>query len=1000
VTLHPPPQIDQLQRGQRESRPVMSEFLPAGFEPPPCPRDLAERPALLGRLARGLEGRLTLVSAPAGYGKTTLLSAWVRQSRHPVCWLALDEGHDDLARFVRLMVLAVQSVAPTAGESTLRLARQEALPPPAAIAATLTDDLEAMPGSLVIVIDDYQLIRDPAVHALIASLLFQGPEHLHLAIGTREDPPLPIATLRARGLLGEVRMPQLAFTPDESRDFLERALGGRANDETVARMVASAHGWVTALQTFARAASSVRPGADASGDCLPGAHAHLSQTVLSEVLEQQPTDVRQMLPRLSVPEMLTDSLCQVLLGDDGPSDGCDRLLSDLERRGCFLERVPDRPGWYRFHPLLREMLAARLAAAVAPEEIVTLHRRASDWLGDAGQVEVAIHHALAGGAPEIVASIVASVIETAMNDEQFARMSAWVDAVPTSLVEREPWLLLCRGVCLLLDGNVQAGLADCASAERLLDGSSYRRERDAPGNLGALIDTVRCAGYETLGDATAAIQHGQRALVALPPTAIFARATAARAVASARRRIGSTANTDSSFQRTIADLFASGHAGIALTELGQRYLERGILGEAAGCLDQAIAETSPSHRPLSHVRALIARAKIAYERDDLSLAARLFHRALASPAVDLAPEIVGARLGLAGCAHAEGDTPTARSHVEAALALTDAGRAAAYHQAGRVFAALLAAEDRDFVAARGWLVLAGSVPLADARMLCEMPAIPRARVLVRLGDPSSLARALETITDIVAQYEGAGSHGLLVPALVVRATALAASSDRDAARAALDRALEIGRHEQFARAFLDSGPALALLLKDRLRRAPDDEYAADLLARLVLRHADAENPVTLSPFAQSTLRPFAVLRACPELAEGVDCAKHLTGCTGRVGEILRFAQDDRVGAQDHILSPCPQHGGRKAADLIEWPSPVVGSDTVSPKLAADLLTDRELDVLELLEARLSNKEIAVRLVISTPTVKRHAANVYRKLGVPGRRQAVRRAHALSLIPRR
>ena len=269
MTLHPPPQIDQPQIGQREAWPVLSAILPARFEPPPCPRDLVARPALLGRLARGLEGRLTLVSAPAGYGKTTMLSAWARQSPHPVCWLALDEGDDDLARFVRLMVRAVQSVVAAGGQATLRLAHREELPPPAAIAARLTDDLDAVPGPLLIVIDDYHLIRDPAVHALITSLLFQAPEHVHLAIGTREDPPLPIATLRARDQLGEVRMPQLAFTPDESRVFLERALGRIANDEMVTRMVASAHGWVTALESFAWATSSVRPGTAASDDWLP-----------------------------------------------------------------------------------------------------------------------------------------------------------------------------------------------------------------------------------------------------------------------------------------------------------------------------------------------------------------------------------------------------------------------------------------------------------------------------------------------------------------------------------------------------------------------------------------------------------------------------------------------------------------------------------------------------------------------------------------------------------
>ena len=645
--------------------------------------------------------------------------------------------------------------------------------------------------------------------------------------------------------------------------------------------------------------------------------------------------------------------------------------------------------------MLRETLAAHLAEAVAPEEIATLHRRASDWLGDAGQVEAAIHHALVGGAPENVARIVAAVIETAMNDEQFTRMAAWVDAVPPPLVEREPWLLLCRAVCLLLDGSIQAGLADCARAERLLlDGSSCAPDRDAPGNLCALIDTVRCAGYETLGDPEAAIEGGQHALATLPPSAIFARVTAARAVASARRQIWSTANADSGFQRTIADLLVSGHTGIVLTHLGQHYREQGLIGEAAGCFDLAIADTGPSHRPLSHVRALIARAKIAYEHDDLPLAARLFQRALASQDVDRAPEVVGALIGLAACAQADGDTSTARSHVKAALALTDAGRAPAYHQAGRVLAALLAAEDGDFVAARGWLVLAGSVPLSDARMLREMPATTRARVLVRLGDPSSLARALESTAGIIALHEGAGSHGLLVPALVVRATALAASSHRDAARAALDRALEIGRHERFARAFLDSGSALAPLLKDRLYRAPDDEYAADLLARLALRHADAEHHVILSVAKNlPTVQGCEILRCAQD--DMVDAQDDRVGAQDdRVG-----AQDDKMGVQDHMLSPCPQHGGGKAVDLIEWPSLVVGSATASPKLAADLLTDRELDVLELLEARLSNKEIAVRLVISTPTVKRHAANVYRKLGVPGRRQAVRRAHALSLIPR-
>src|SRR5215211_4399452 len=367
---------------------------------------LVPRPRLSERLSRGTESALTLVSAPAGFGKTTLLAEWLAAApadERSAAWLSLDQRDNDPALFWTYLIAALQTAAHGVGAGALSLL-QSPQPPIEAVLATLLNDLHAISDDVVLVLDDYHVIDARDVQDGMAFLLGHLPPQIHLVIASRADPALPLARLRARRELVEIRAADLRFTPEEAATYLNGVMGLELTARDVAALEGRTEGWIAALQL---AALSMQGRDDIAGFIagFAGEDRYIVDYLVEEVLQRQPDDVRSFLLQTSVLGRLNGSLCDVVTGRDGGR----AMLEALDRGNLFLVPLDDRRRWYRYHHLFADVLQAHLLDE-QPDVAPSLHRRASVWHAENGDRSEAVDHALAGGDFERAADLIEPAI--------------------------------------------------------------------------------------------------------------------------------------------------------------------------------------------------------------------------------------------------------------------------------------------------------------------------------------------------------------------------------------------------------------------------------------------------------------------------------------------------------------------------------------------------------------------------------------------------------------
>src|SRR2546422_6002725 len=369
------------------STPILATKL---YIPPPPPK-VVLRPRLIERLNEGLHRKLTLISAPAGFGKTTLVSKWVASCDRQVAWLSLDEGDSDPTRFLTYLVAALRTIAPNIGEGVLGVLQSPQPPPTETILTALLNEITTIPDNFVLVLDDYHVIDAKPVDQALTYLVEHLPPQMHLVIATREDPALPLARLRAGGHLTEVRAVDLRFTPSEAAAFLNQVMGLSLSAADIAALEDHTEGWIAGLQL---AALSMQGHQDVPGfiRAFAGDHRYIVDYLVEEVLQRQPAPVRSFLLQTAILDRLSGPLCDAVTGQE---KGNVRLEA-LEHGNFFVVALDDTRHWYRYHHLFAEVLSAHLLAE-QPDQVATLHRRASAWYKQHGSVADAIRHALAAG---------------------------------------------------------------------------------------------------------------------------------------------------------------------------------------------------------------------------------------------------------------------------------------------------------------------------------------------------------------------------------------------------------------------------------------------------------------------------------------------------------------------------------------------------------------------------------------------------------------------------
>jgi LuxR family maltose regulon positive regulatory protein len=590
---------------------------------PPLRPNAVPRPWLVARLNAGLRHgqgvgrRLTLISAAAGCGKTTLLSAWVAECGHPVAWLSLDAGDSDPIRFLAYLIAALQTLAPGIGAGVLTALQAPQPPAQEALLTALLNDVATIPHPFLLVLDDYHALDSPPVDLAVAFLLEHLPPQMHLVIATREDPPLPMARLRARDQLTELRAADLRFTPDETVTFLNQAMGLNLSAAEIATLEARTEGWIAGLHL---AALSLQGRADKASfiETFSGSHRFVLDYLVEEVLHRQSAAVQAFLLRTAILDRLCGPLCDAVL-HAAPASG-QATLADLERTNLFIVPLDNEQRWYRYHHLFGDLLRQRLHQQ-QPEVVTELHLRASIWY-EAHDLELeAFHHAAAANDVARAARLLDGRGMPLLFRGAAQPVLGWLATLPSAVLDAHPALWVTYASALLFVQQVTGVEAKLTAAEAVLpDDDPDATVRDLLGHIAVIRATVAVTQH----DAATIMAQAQRALAYLHPQNLPVRAATTWALGYASFLQGDRVAAARAYREALAASEASGHFIITLmATLGLGEIAEGAnrLHLAAEHYQRALVLSGDPPLPIACV-AHLGLARLHYAWHDLEAAAQ------------------------------------------------------------------------------------------------------------------------------------------------------------------------------------------------------------------------------------------------------------------------------------------------------------------------------------------------------------------------------------------
>lgn len=491
----------------------------------PKPRqDLISRPRLFEKLNAGLDKKLTLISAPAGFGKSTLLSDWIHQSEEDVVWFSLDKGDNDQARLFTYLIAALNKaevIKTPVGRGVLEMLKSPQPPSYVDILTALVNEVVALSGNIILVLDDYHLIDSSPIDKSLTFLLENQPQNLHLMIATRDDPQLPLARLRARGQLSELRAADLRFTSSEAAKFLKNGMGLSLSAEDIDALESRTEGWIVGLQL---AAISLQGLDDPSTHIksFTGSHRFVLDYLIEEVLDQQPESVQGFLLQTSILNRLNGSLCDALTGQKNAQG----ILESLEHANLFIMPLDEKRFWYRYHHLFSDLLRQRLSQT-QPDLVLTLHIRASKWYEKNGFPDEAIEHALNAKDFNRTANLIEEQADNIWERGEHTKLRRWLERLPVDLVFSNPQLCILQAWRLFVSGQQELAERYLQAAEQVLAPSIDRTTEISPKEryqqsgpdwlkLRGRVATIRAFLAVYRGDVQGTLQHAHQALEYLP----------------------------------------------------------------------------------------------------------------------------------------------------------------------------------------------------------------------------------------------------------------------------------------------------------------------------------------------------------------------------------------------------------------------------------------------------------------------------------------------------
>ncbi len=917
---------------------------------PPARPELVSRPRLIEQLNTGIHRKLTLISAPAGFGKTTLVSDWIAGSERlepkvRFAWLSLDESDNDLTRFLVYFIAALQTIearqesAVNIGKGALSALQSPQPPPIEGILTVLINEIAAIPNRILLILDDYHLIEAQSIHDALTFLLRRLPPQMHLVVATREDPHLPLARLRARGQLTELRATDLRFTSSEAAEFLNQMMGLDLSAEDIAVLERQTEGWIAGLQL---AAISMQGCKDVTGfiQSFTGSHRFVLDYLVEEVLEQQSGRVQTFLLHTSILDRLTGSLCDAVRFGKAKSpnssegtavtgqDNGQATLEMLQRANLFIVPLDEERRWYRYHHLFADLLRQRLHKTQS-DLVPELHRRASKWYEQNKLGDEAVDHALAAGDLVRAGNLVEELAEELWERGEHVKLMGWLDRLSEEQLSTMPQIGIFHSWILHTTGQAEAAEKSLQTVERELKSIAGGASPDElnriihlnTAQLKSRVSVMHAMMAFRMGDIPNIIKFSRKALESLPENDLAWRGMAAMALGDSYGISGEMNPAKKAYSEAIriskkagnvySILYTSCKLGIILEHLGKLHQAQEIYREL-----MTLVNTSGLSQSVMTGLVYALWSEILYHWNDIDNAFQFVSSAveLSEHENDVA-NLAWTHNILLKVLLAKRDLTRAKETIlklekiagESHVPTWIVSRTAAWK-------ARIWLTEGNLEAAQQW-IQERLLNLDDELQFAREPEnIVLARILVARDE---FEDAINLLDRLIKKAEAGDRITRLIEMLLILALALNAQGGTDKAMNTLERALTLAEPGGFIRVFVDEGPPMAHLLYEALARRIAPNYARRLLVAFPI----AEPEQTTPPETQTS--------------------------------------------QFELVEP---------------------------------LSERELEVLQLIAEGLTNPEIASRLFLALNTVKVHTRNIYGKLGVHSRTQAVARARALGVLP--
>ena len=799
---------------------------------PPIVGNHVHRLRLLERLDQRRQRPLTLISAPAGYGKSTLMSCWLGSRDIPVAWLSLDENDNDLHRFLSYVLAAVRTIFPGAGKDIETILDGPDLPPMSILSSTLINELDLISQACIFAFDDFHVIHNEDIHLVFIEILKHPPRNLHLAISSRVDPPLPLTTMRAKGEMNEIRVQDLRFTNEETAQYLEQMTEKKIERQTITLIDNKMEGWVTGLRL---AAISLRHREDAGGlwSDLPNDSRYVMDYMVAEVLSHLPPVMKQNLLKTSILNRFSAPLCQAVFGTEIKSASDDlsgnEFMDWLVQSNLFLIHLDDEHVWYRYHHLFQDLLKRLLHERMSSEEIDAVHKKAGTWFAENGLVEEAIHHFVAGGDAQSAAIIVMRHRMEVMNEERWRGLERWLYMLPDDSIEKNPELLVTKAWL----SEIRIRFAEMNTLLK-----KFEFFIDTPPAMDESEWEFLLAEFKVLkalllyygGDGPGTVTNAHWAIGRLNPQAISLKSVCLMILAGGYQMQGQLMKAYAVVENALKEKVPYGttyHSRLFSTLCFINWIAADLTG-----LRQAAQQVLKIGRDFnlsqSFAWAYYFLGIIHYHRGELADAEEQLRFAVQDRFIANTVNYCHSTFALALCLEAQSRSSDASEITERIIGHALESRNGELLKISQAFQAELALRQGNLPEAERWAQNYDPYPFNSGHRF-YVPQLTLVKVLLALKTKQSQNQATDLLTSLYDYFSSVHNTRFIIDVLALQAILYKVKGDSNTALSLLERAITLAEPGGFVRPFLDMGLEIADLLNRIVKRKTDVSFVGKIL---------------------------------------------------------------------------------------------------------------------------------------------------------------------------